>query len=86
MDGEKYKKKLVVRDNFLACRFFPILVILLLSFKLNKSAGVRYGEDHLRLEIENKKKSKKERQHRKLIKLELFQILKSRRQRYLKEL
>ena len=86
MDGEKYKKKLDVRDNFLACRFFPILVTLLLSFKLNKSAGVRYGEDHLRLEIENKKKSKKERQHRKLIKLELFQILKSRRQRYLKEL
>ena len=87
MDGwRKIQKQLDVRDNFLACRFFPILVILLLSFKLNKSAGMCYGENHLRLEIENRKKSKKERQHRKLIKLELFQIFKSRRQRYLKEL
>ena len=47
---------------------------------------MRYGEDHLRLEIETRKKSKKETQHRKLIKLEFFQIFKSRRQRYLKEL
>ena len=55
MDGwRKIQKQLDVRDNFLACRFFPILVILLLSFKLNKSAGMRYGEDHLRLEIEKR--------------------------------
>ena len=55
MDGwRKIQKQLDVRDNFLACRLFPILVILLLSFKLNKSAGMRYGEDHLRLEIERR--------------------------------
>ena len=55
MDGwRKIQKQLDVRDNFLACRFFPILVILLLSFKLNKSAGMRYGEDHLQLEIERR--------------------------------
>lgn len=55
MDGwRKIQKQLDVRDNFLACRFFPILVILLLSFKLNKSAGMRYGEDYLRLEIERR--------------------------------
>ena len=55
MDGwRKIQKQVNVRDNFLACRFFPILVILLLSFKLNKSAGMRYGEDHLRLEIERR--------------------------------
>ena len=55
MDGwRKIQKQLDVRDNFLSCSFFPILVILLLSFKLNKSAGMRYGEDHLRLEIERR--------------------------------
>lgn len=55
MDGwRKIQKQLDVRDNFLACRFFPILVILLLSFKLNKSASMCYGEDHLRLEIERR--------------------------------
>ena len=59
MDGwRKTHKKLDVRDNFLACRFFPILVILLLSFKLNKSAGMRYGEDYLRLEIERRARRK----------------------------
>lgn len=59
MDGwRKIQKQLDVRDNFLAYRFFPILVILLLSFKLNKSAGVRYGEDHLRLEIERRARRK----------------------------
>ena len=59
MDGwRKIQKKLDVRDNFLACRFFPILVILLLSFKLNKSAGMRYGEDYLRLEIERRARRK----------------------------
>lgn len=59
MDGwRKIQKQLDVRDNFLACRFFPILVILLLSFKLNKSAGMRYGEDHLRLEIERRARRK----------------------------
>ena len=59
MDGwRKIQKKLDVRDNFLACRFFPILVILLLSFKLNKSAGMRYGEDYLRLETERRARRK----------------------------
>ena len=59
MDGwRKIQKQLNVRDNFLSCRFFPILVILLLSFKLNKSAGIRYGEDHLRLEIERRARRK----------------------------
>lgn len=59
MDGwRKIQKQLDVRDNFLACRFFPILVILLLSFKLNKSAGMRYGEDYLRLEIERRARRK----------------------------
>lgn len=59
MDGwRKIQKQLNVRDNFVACRFFPILVILLLSFKLNKSAGMRYGEDHLRLEIERRARRK----------------------------
>ena len=59
MDGwRKIQKKLDIRDNFLACRFFPILVILLLSFKLNKSAGMRYGEDYLRLEIERRARSR----------------------------
>ena len=59
MDGwRKIQKQLNVRDNFLACRFFPILVILLLSFKLNKSAGMRYGDDHLRLEIERRARRK----------------------------
>ena len=59
MDGwRKIQKQLDVRDNFLAYRFFPILVILLLSFKLNKSAGMRYGEDYLRLEIERRARRK----------------------------
>ena len=59
MDGwRKIQNQLDVRDNFLACRFFPILVILLLSFKLNKSAGMRYGEDYLRLEIERRARRK----------------------------
>ena len=59
MDGwRKIQKQLDVRDNFLACRFFPILVILLLSFKLNKSAGMRCGEDYLRLEIERRARRK----------------------------